>query len=179
MTERLPEIERLIESVRTQCAIQFNFDREHVALKQRLESEFLHIPEFNKRICEELAGLSVRYPASPGSHENVGGRFPNLPIRHDAGAADFVFSLLKNQKYVLLDLSAVSRLPLIGEGLPIVAASLAAPATGSYKGLASALLRPDGHIAWMSEVPFSKYLPQAEIEQWLPSVAQTPLRMES
>jgi 2-polyprenyl-6-methoxyphenol hydroxylase-like FAD-dependent oxidoreductase len=178
-TERLPEIERLIESVRTQCAIQFNFDREHVALKRRLENEFLSVPEFNKRICEELAGLSVRYPASPGSHENVGTRFPNLAIKQEAGAADSVFSLLKSQKYVLLDLSGQSRLPSIGEGLPIVAASLAVPTTGSLKGLASALLRPDGHIAWLSEVPFSKYLPQAEIEEWVPSAAGVPLRAES
>ena len=56
--------------------------------------------------------------------------------------------------------------------------ALATPATGSLTGLASALLRPDGHIAWVSALPFDKYLPQVEIESWLPSAAGRPLRLQ-
>jgi 2-polyprenyl-6-methoxyphenol hydroxylase-like FAD-dependent oxidoreductase len=175
-TERLPEINRLLDNVRTQCAIQFNFDREHVALKNRLETEFLTIKDVNRAICTELAGLSARYPCAQASHDSVGRRFPNLALKTNTHGADSVFSLLRSQKFALLDLTAQSSLPGIDAGLPIVAAATATPASGDFQGIASVLVRPDGHVAWVGDLPFSRYLPQAELEEWLPSAASRPLR---
>lgn len=175
-TERLPEINRLLDNVRTQCAIQFNFDREHVALKKRLEADFLTIPEVNRRICEELAGLSVRYPSADATHDIVGRRFPNLALKNDRHGTDSVFSLLRSQKFALIDLTGRSSLPAVDDGLPVVAASLQMPASGSYRGIASALVRPDGHVAWVGELPLDRYLPQAEVAEWVPSAASRPLR---
>ena len=55
-TERLPEIQLLLDDVRRQCAIQFNFDAGHIALKRFIERDLLPIPEVNRKICENLCG---------------------------------------------------------------------------------------------------------------------------
>src|SRR4030095_5433473 len=61
VSERLPEINALLDDVRRQLAIQFNFDEEHVALKRFLERDVIPVPAVNLQICENLAGLSACY----------------------------------------------------------------------------------------------------------------------
>ena len=61
--ERGPQVRALLDDVRRQCAIQFNFDEEHVALKEFIQNDVLTDPHVNLRICENLAGLSARYPS--------------------------------------------------------------------------------------------------------------------
>ena len=168
VSERQPEIDRLLDNVRTQCAIQFNFDDEHVALKRRLEHDFLAIPEVSRRIAEDLGGLAARYASDGNAHDIVGRRIPNLALKPDGHGSDCVFTLLRKQKFVLLDLTAQSALPGFRGDQPIVAASLASPATGDLQDVASALLRPDGHVAWTGQRPLAEYLPRDEIAKWLP-----------
>lgn len=166
-TERLPEIDRLLDSVRTQCALQFNFDEEHVALKRRVETDFLRVPEVNRRIAEELAGLSAAYPAQRDDHPCVGRRFPDLKLG-GGSEANSVFELLRTQKFAVLDLTAASRLPALDDQMPLAAASLATPAPIEFEGVATVLLRPDGHVAWAGDKPLSEGLPADELEKWLP-----------
>ena len=141
--ERLPEIQKLLDDVRRQCAIQFNFDPGHVALKRFFERDLLAIPEVNRRICENLSGFSVRYPVADGSHDIVGRRL---------GGA-IVFELLRAQKFVLLGSA-----PEAADGVALVVA----PAR--LDGPRLVLLRPDGYVAWAGED-----LPDAEaaVRTWL------------
>jgi 2-polyprenyl-6-methoxyphenol hydroxylase-like FAD-dependent oxidoreductase len=163
VSERLPEIDALIDDVRRQCAIQFNFDAEHVALKRFLEKDVLPVPAVNRKICENLAGLSARYPAAEGSPAVVGTRLPNLPLRD----GNKVFSLLRRQEFVLLDLTGSASLPQMAQGLPVVAGSANHGDRASLSGLATVLMRPDGHVAWASRQSLDDYLPENELRHWL------------
>jgi hypothetical protein len=163
VTERLPEIQALIDDVRRQCAIQFNFDAEHVALKRFLEREVLPVPAVNLKICENLAGLSARYPAAAGSPAVVGTRVPNLAIE----GGDSLFALLKKQHFVLLDLEGAAVLPQVESGLPVVMATARSGNRASLTGLKTLLVRPDGHAAWASEQSLMEYLPERELRAWL------------
>ena len=167
VSERLPQIEALLDDVRRQCAIQFNFDAEHVALKRFLEREVLTDPEVNLKICENLAGLSAAYPAAAGSPAIVGRRLANLPIpRHGAGGAS-VFELLRTQHFLLLDLSGEARLPEVEAGVRVAVAHAQPGERPMLKGVATVLVRPDGHVAWASAQQLDQYLPEREIRHWL------------
>jgi 2-polyprenyl-6-methoxyphenol hydroxylase-like FAD-dependent oxidoreductase len=163
VSERLPEINALIDDVRRQCAIQFNFDAEHMALKRFLETDVLPVPAVNRKICENLAGLSAKYPAPEASAAIVGSRLPNLSLRDGSK----VFSLLRRQAFVLLDLTGSSSLPEIAKHLPVVAGSAYAGDRALLAGLATVLMRPDGHVAWASEKSLNEYLPENEVRHWL------------
>jgi 2-polyprenyl-6-methoxyphenol hydroxylase-like FAD-dependent oxidoreductase len=163
VSERLPEINTLLDDVRRQCAIQFNFDAEHVALKRFLEKDVLPVPAVNRKICENLAGLSARYPAAEGSPAVVGTRLPNLSMQDGSK----VFTLLRRQEFILLDLTGSTSLPGVAKGLPVVAGSVSPGDRPLLSGLETVLVRPDGHVAWASRKSLSDYLPENELRHWL------------
>lgn len=168
VTERLPEIKALLDDVRRQCAIQFNFDPEHVALKRFLERDVLPDPEINLKICENLAGFSAAYPAPAGSPAIVGRRLPNLAAtKPDASDGSCVFELLRTQEFLLLDLSGTVALPEVAAGVRVIAASVRPGDRPMLAGLSTLLVRPDGHVAWASEQKLDAYLPGREIRAWL------------
>lgn len=174
-SERLPEIKALLDDVNRQLAIQFNFDDEHLALKALIEKEILPVPAVNLKICENLSGLSVRYPAPAGSHALVGRRLANLQLPDKPHGASNVFELLRSQQFVLLDLSGKATLPAVGEGMHLAVAAAAPAGRGELAGLASVLLRPDGHVAWVSERAIQDVLPaiDTELRAWMDLPAAT------
>lgn len=167
VTERLPEIKALIDDVLRQCAIQFNFDPEHIALKRFLESDVLPVPAVNLRICENLSGLSAAYPAPEGSAAIIGRRLANLPASRASNGAGSLFELLRGQEFVLLDLTGAAELPKPEAGVRVVTASAETGDRPILNGLASLLVRPDGHVAWASTMPLDTYRPEREIRAWL------------
>lgn len=166
VSERLPEINALLDDVRRQLAIQFNFDDEHVALKRFLERDVIPVPAVNLRICENLAGLSACYEGRARTHEMVGRRLPNLAVAGRADAKN-VFELLRRQDFVLLDLTGRANLPRFVSGLRIEVASAEAGNRPGLAGIASLLMRPDGHVAWTSDKPLDEHIPEDEIREWL------------
>jgi hypothetical protein len=166
VTERLPEINALLDDVRRQLAIQFNFDDEHVALKHFLEREVIPVPAVNLRICENLSGLSARYEGRNGAHEVVGRRLPNFSVSGRADAKG-VFELLRRQYFVLLDLTGRMDLPQARAGLRVEVAAADAAGRAAFDGVASVLVRPDGHVAWAGDKPLDQHIPDAEIREWL------------
>jgi 2-polyprenyl-6-methoxyphenol hydroxylase-like FAD-dependent oxidoreductase len=166
VTERLPEINALLDDVRRQLAIQFNFDDEHVALKHFLERDVIPVPAVNLGICENLAGLSARYEGRGRSHAVVGRRLPNLGVSGRADAKS-VFELLRRQYFVLLDLTGRVSLPQPRRGLRIEIAAADIAGRTALAGLASVLLRPDGHVAWAGDKSLDEHTPDAEIREWL------------
>ena len=167
VTERLPEIKALIDDVLRQCAIQFNFDPEHIALKRFLERDVLPVPAVNLRICENLSGLSAAYPAPEGSPTIVGKRLANLPTYQSSNGGEKVFELLRGQEFLLLDLTGTARLPKMKSGVRVVVAHASSGDRPMLDGLATLLVRPDGHVAWASTTPLDAYLPEREIRGWL------------
>ena len=174
-TERLPEIEVLLDDVRRQCAIQFNFDAEHVALKRFIERDLLPIPDVNCKICENLSGLSVRYPGPEKSHDIVGRRLPNLHLSQGPGGAEQLFELLRSQHFALLDLVNTASLPVPEAGIRLAVASARPADRADLADIATILLRPDGHVAWASESPLGRHIPQSEIRTWLNIPDSQPL----
>jgi 2-polyprenyl-6-methoxyphenol hydroxylase-like FAD-dependent oxidoreductase len=166
VSERLPEINTLVDDVRRQLAIQFNFDAEHVALKRFLERDVIPVPAVNLKICENLAGLSACYEGRGRTHDLVGRRLPNLAV---SGRSDTKnsFELLRRQHFVLLDLTGRVRLPRPAHGLRVEVASAETGSRPALEGIASVLMRPDGHVAWVSNIPLDEYIPEDEIREWL------------
>lgn len=167
VSERLPEIKALIADVLRQCAIQFNFDAEHVALKQFIERHVLTNPDVNLKITENLAGLSAAYPSAEGSPAIVGRRLANLAARLPNGDVTSVFELLRTQEFLLLDLTGEADLPRTEAGVRVVVARANSGARPMLAGLATLLVRPDGHVAFASERRCDSYLPEREIRYWL------------
>ncbi|MBL8264746.1 FAD-dependent monooxygenase [Steroidobacter sp.] len=170
--ERRPQIEALLDDVRRQCAIQFNFDDEHAALKRFLQDVLIPMPDVNRRLCENLSGLGARYERGEGSHPSVGQRMPNLKLTDAEGETSSVFEQLRGQDFLLLDLTG-GVAPRALAGLRMKTASLTAPVSNSsLQGAATVLVRPDGYIAWAGEQACSEYFPFEELARWLPSAGR-------
>ncbi|QQX89548.1 FAD-dependent monooxygenase (plasmid) [Cupriavidus necator] len=167
VTERLPEIKKLLNDVRRQLAIQFNFDEEHMALKRFVEESVLANPSLNRQICENLAGLSVKYPAPADSHRVVGTRFPNVPLTNVANESQCAFDLLQKQGFALIDLKKGQQLPSTTLGARLTIASADVTEHHEFDDLASVFVRPDGYIAWASDVPLDVSLPEDVVRAWL------------
>ena len=60
--ERMPVLRSLLHSVQAQCALQFNFDPEGVALKRYMEREVIPLPDVQRKLVLELCGLQQPYP---------------------------------------------------------------------------------------------------------------------
>jgi flavin-dependent dehydrogenase len=116
--ERRPEIEALLDDVRRQCAVQFNFDDEHEALKRFLSEAV------NRKLCENLSGLSVRYAFADATHSIVGTRFPDLALAESPMGARSVFAALATQDFPLVDVDQHGIVPAPA-GLRLKVASLA------------------------------------------------------
>ena len=89
---------------------------------------------------------------------------PNLPLLRDGGN---VFSLLRRQEFVLLDLTGSVSLPEVAQGLPVVAGSANPGDRALLSDLKTVLIRPDGHVAWASPQSLDDYLPENELRHWL------------
>jgi 2-polyprenyl-6-methoxyphenol hydroxylase-like FAD-dependent oxidoreductase len=167
-SERRPEIEALLEDVRRQCAIQFNFDREHIALKEFLEKEIIALPEVNLHLCKILAGFAARYPAADGAHGIVGRRLPNMKVEKKGDGSCTVFELLRRQQFLLLDLTGRDvevKSQLDGR---IVAANVSGAAGHpELVGVRAVLVRPDGHVAWAGSQSLADHVPLEEIRRWV------------
>lgn len=141
--ERLPEVEALLDNVRRQCAIQFSFDEEHLALKTFIETTVIPNPAINRHLAEELAGLATRYPAPEGGHPSIGQRMPNLAL---AGGGT-LFERMRSGHFALLGLGGAA-LPPAAAGLRLDVVQAAAPDPGLASGAEILLIRPDGYVAW-------------------------------
>jgi hypothetical protein len=78
-----------------------------------------------------------------------------------------VFAALATQDFLLVDVDQHGLVPAPA-GLRLKVASLA-PHDGrmDLKGVATALIRPDGYVAWVGERPMREYFPRAELARWM------------
>jgi 2-polyprenyl-6-methoxyphenol hydroxylase-like FAD-dependent oxidoreductase len=152
--ERMPVMHGLLRSVLAQCALQFNFEPEGVALKRYMASEIVQLPDVQRRLVRELCGLEQPYPSAPGSHPLVGQRAPDLDLVTLDGHTTSITALLRDRRFLLLNLEA-DRPPgsaLETGRLPIThVQARAGRAPVSMLGVKRLLVRPDAYVAWADD----------------------------
>ena len=166
--ERRPVAEALLQSVQSQCAVQFDFTPEGVAFKRMFQTHMMPLPDVNRRLAHELNGLTFPYPSPPGSHQLTGERVPDVDLVTPAGSVR-IGELLRGQRLLLIDLTGnatydgmeLGELPVRAlTGVPV----LTPPA---LHGVRSLLVRPDAYVAWAGTEGPSIAAAKAEIGRWL------------
>ncbi|MEU8123971.1 FAD-dependent monooxygenase [Spirillospora sp. NPDC049024] len=104
-----------------------------------------HLPPVARRIAGAVSGIDLAYPAPRGSHPLTGRRAPDVPLAGDPGR---LHELLADGRFVLV----------VAANDPAVTYLAAkrwagrvhcAPAGGATR--TTALVRPDGYIAWATD----------------------------
>ncbi|SFJ62616.1 2-polyprenyl-6-methoxyphenol hydroxylase [Amycolatopsis sacchari] len=125
--ERHPVGAALLEHTRAQTALMTAYTPEGRALRSVLSGLIAEVPELSRVLAERLAALDVAYPsADPGAHPLTGTRAPDLALTDGSN----LLSLLRSGEPVRLD------------GIQLVGAP------PQWAGVRSALVRPDGYVAW-------------------------------
>jgi 2-polyprenyl-6-methoxyphenol hydroxylase-like FAD-dependent oxidoreductase len=169
-TERLPVMHRLLDSVRAQCALQFNFSEEAVALKRWMQAQIIPLPDVQRKLVLELSGLETPYPRDPGSHPLTGQRCPDVDLILLDGRSVTILETLRERKFVLLDLEGFGCQfeTLDVKGLPVNALQArAARIPSSLEGVKGLLVRPDGYVAWACNATASTDKIEAQLGKWL------------
>ncbi len=167
--ERYPVGLDVIDDSLAQCGLIANPTREGVVLRDRFNTLLGSYPALAQDLSLRLSGLAIHYPplASESTVGPVvesaagpaGQRVPDLEL-HGAPAAS-VFALLPPAKFILLNLApaalsvptalsapaALSAPVGYADRLDVVTAELAEDHP-AWAGLRSALIRPDGYLAW-------------------------------
>ncbi len=167
--ERYPVMQALLASVRAQCALQFNFSPEGVALKRRFAQRLLPLPEVQRQLVRELCGLENPYDIGPGSHALAGRCLPDFDVITLDGCSRRVAQMLRNRRFVLLDLEGYSgqfaQLDLTGLPVDLVPARLGRP-PASMTGVKALLIRPDAYVDWASDELAGTAQLEARLARW-------------
>ncbi|MGI5456425.1 FAD-dependent monooxygenase [Streptomyces sp. CA-249302] len=152
-TERHPVGAELLRSTRAQTALMTNYTAESLALRDLIGELIPAVGDFSAELARRAAGLSVAYPPAPDTHAHplTGHRAPDLAL----GTVS-LFSLLRDGDHVLLDLTgraADALAPTAHDARPglRVHSARAAGDRAEWTGVTAALVRPDGHLAWLTE----------------------------
>jgi 3-(3-hydroxy-phenyl)propionate hydroxylase len=151
--ERRPVAARVLQNTMAQRAIGAD-DERTVALRALL-AEVLTMDQPRKHIAGMISGLDVHYDLGDG-HPMLGWRMPDLDLATDNGP-ERVFELLHNAKPVLLNFGGPGAFDITGwaERVQLVNALYAGPwelpVLGEVSAPSAALVRPDGHVAWVGE----------------------------
>ena len=169
-TERLPVMKALLESVKAQCALQFKFGPEAVALKRRMAQHIVPLPDVQRKLVLELCGLETPYPCDLGCHPLTGNRVPDVDLLMLDGQSVRITELLRDRHFVLVDLEGTSKqfAQISIEGLPVkVLQARAAHAPVSMAGIKGMLIRPDAYVAWASKETARPGEVEAQLAKWL------------
>lgn len=142
--ERYPVAQRVLQNTRAQTALLAG-GADVTAMRETFR-ELLEIEAVNERVSAEISGLDVSYRSS-ADHPLIGRRIPDCDILI-GGATRRLYELLHEARPVLVDFGA-------GLGGDAVAAvpvgrSWRLPVVGRVPVPAAVLVRPDGHVAWVS-----------------------------
>ncbi|MGW0330117.1 FAD-dependent monooxygenase [Nocardia sp. NPDC003183] len=166
-TERRPISLDLLRSVDTQVAIQFDFSPEGLTLSGALQEKFLPIPAVNSQLQLELNGVETPYPSTQPSHPRVGHPVPDFELLRSDGSTARLYELLRDGRFVLLDLSGTGALrDLDSPAVNVVQAHPASLPTVLDR-VTCLLVRPDAYLAWATELPPAPADVLSQLDQWL------------
>ena len=165
----MPVICDLLESVKAQVAMQFNFSHEGVALKRHFQKAYLSQPGLNRQIGLELNGIARPYAGPAGSHALSGLPVPDLDLVLPTGEQTRVGELLHAQNFLLLDLRGSGAFDKLALGeLPVrIVKALPVRLPAAQRGLTALLVRPDAYVAWATEQPAEAEHAVTQIANWL------------
>jgi len=148
--ERHPIAARVLRLTMAMTALGRGDDRTE-ALRENV-AELLGMVEPRKRFAARMSGLDVHYDLGEG-HPLLGRRMPDLDLVTDEGRRR-VFALLREARPLLVDLGGgfdlgswadrVRRIDARHDGV------FELPVIGVVPSPAAVLIRPDGHVAWVS-----------------------------
>jgi hypothetical protein len=145
----------LLDDVRRQCAVQFTFTEEMLALKRMIEDDLIPIPAVNRMLAENLSGLSARYPGPIDGPDLVGRRLRDQEVSGLDGTPTTVHRCLSRATFLLLSAQSSAPPAVRPTAAPVEYAAFDAAAPGPLAGLAEVLVRPDGHVAAADSQPLS------------------------
>lgn len=168
-TERRPVALELLKTVRSQCAMQFNFTADGITQKRDFKEHILPIPEVNRKIGLELNGLGKRYSAPAGSHVLTGDRVPDADLIMIDGSVSRIGALLRRQRFVLLDMSGVSAFSelVVGNAPVDIVEARGVMLPSQMRRVQAMLIRPDGYVAWVEEATPTASSGKAALSHWL------------
>lgn len=147
--ERRPVVERLLESVRAQCAVQFDFSREGIAFRRMFERDLLPSPDLNRELGLQLNGVSQPYPTAADEHPASGRPLPSLRLQTPKHSI-WVPELLRDGTFLLLDLTGDDQFSEIDVPGVSVHSGVLPEVPKQLRDVTALLVRPDGYIHWVS-----------------------------
>ncbi|WP_405780617.1 FAD-dependent monooxygenase [Streptomyces sp. NBC_00859] len=173
--ERHPVGSTVLADVRAQIALVTATGLDGFTLRRRFDTLLTEYPALNHDLTVRLAQLDVRYGALAGSHgigPLIGTRAPDLAFAPTPGGNGprRLFETARPGRFTLLDLTggrlhadrAVAAAGLQELVTPVSVSPDPAPdanppmdpaLAGSWSTAPAALIRPDGHTAWVGDDP--------------------------
>jgi 3-(3-hydroxy-phenyl)propionate hydroxylase len=151
--ERHPVGARVLRNTMALTALDRGDERNN-ALRE-LVSEMMQMDEPRKRYFSTLSGLDIHYDLGEG-HPLLGRRVPDLDLVTEGGIRR-TFTLLHEARPILLNLGDPGSLDVAswaGRVRRVDARHAGAwelPVFGAIPAPAAALIRPDGHVAWVGD----------------------------
>jgi hypothetical protein len=151
--ERHPVAARVLRISMAQTALGRGDERTE-ALRETL-SDLLHLDEPRKRYAALMSGLDIHYDLGAG-HPLLGRRMPDLDLVTESGPQR-VFHLLHHARPLLLNFAEPGAFNITpwADRVRLVDARYVGvwelPAIGVVDAPSAVLIRPDGHVAWVSD----------------------------
>jgi 3-(3-hydroxy-phenyl)propionate hydroxylase len=120
-------------------------------------AELLKLDQVRRKVAAEKSGLDIHYELGEG-HPMLGRRMPDLDLVTANGALR-VFTLLHRARPVLLNLGEPGGFDIApwADRVQCIEATYAGtwelPAIGSVPAPNAVLIRPDGYVAWVGDLP--------------------------
>lgn len=155
--ERHPVGARVLQNTMAQSVLVRSDPR--IDALRDIVTELLLMAEPRKRIAGMISGLDVHYDLGEG-HPLLGRRMPDLDLRTETGDTH-VYALLHHARPVLLDFSSelddsgsLGLAPWADRVRHVqveYAGPWELPVLGTVAAPGAALIRPDGHVAWIGD----------------------------
>ncbi|MGH3997504.1 MAG: FAD-dependent monooxygenase [Pseudonocardiaceae bacterium] len=167
-TERHPVAARVLHHTRAQHVLADRRATDDVAALRDIVTDLARLPDTNRYLAGMTSGLDVRYPMRGGDHPLLGARMPDIDLVIDGVATRFS-ALMHAGRSLLLDFTDDDHLADALDGRNRRIDLRRATATADID-VTAVLLRPDGHICWLTSAT-KRCEPdislRAAIEQWV------------
>ncbi len=146
-TERHPVAADVLHHVQAQRVLADRRPSPDVAALRDIVTDLARLPDANRHLAGMVSGLDLRYPMPGDSHPLLGLRMPDIDLMID-GVPTPMSALMHTGRGLLLDLTGDAHLAeALGDHHGI---DLRRATPGEHIDVAAVLVRPDGHICWIS-----------------------------